>query len=169
LIRKIGLVIRTSPLLFTTDIESKQSDLQRPTATTNFMMTVWTPFVYLLMPIGFFTLLLLSLPLPNTWSVFIARGLLRAGSTHVPYTRISFINCFLLISLLLFSLAGFQLYKHQDGDIHSYSPNGVNRVSIRWRAERNFWMTVTNFIIYWSIFVIHWLKTEILQLTQRNE
>ena len=124
-------------------------------------MSIWTAFVYILIPIGFITLLLLSIDLPAHISTNISNQLLWIGSCKIPYTYISIVNFLLATSSILFCIASFNLYKYQTEKIDTYSSIGINKIGLRWRAERNFWITITNLILYWSIFVIYQLKLKI--------
>ena len=113
-------------------------------------MTGWIIIVNYMLPIAFFTLLLFSIPLPNFIGRFRNKLLKGIGNIRLPYTEINIITFLATLSILLFIGAGLTVWKHSK-DISNERNNLLlnNARAVRWRAERNFWISACNLAMYW--------------------
>ena len=114
----------------------------------------WILFVYCLLPIGLFSLILVSLPMGKYFN----SKLILLGSLRIPCMKINIIQFLTGISIITFTLTTYTVYKYSKIQESNWNGIGFNPTCIRWRAERNFWICTTNIIIYQAIYVIYNIK-----------
>lgn len=131
----------------------------------------WLLFVYCLLPIGFISLVLVSLPIPSKVGKHLNSKLLLLGSLRVPYMKINIIHFLISISLITFTLTTCTVYTHSKTQESNWNGIGLNPTCIRWRVERNFWICTTNVIIYWATYVIYNIKNTLYneRITREKE
>ena len=117
------------------------------------------------MPLAFFTLITLSLPCPVS---IIDETIFKILAKKIPYTKISVLVSVTIISSIVLVTSMFSLSKYSNitSNENVFNGVGMNKVALRWRAERNFWIATTNACMYWAIAVIHQLK---LKLEPKNQ
>ena len=125
---------------------------------------MWAYFVYCMMPIAFFTLIVLSIPFPIWFDKKINRGIRYIGNLTVPYTDVTIINFLVFISVSLMIITYLAVLKYNNKDeTNKNNLWGNNIMANRWRAERNMWIAMTNMVMYWAIYLINYLKQSIYQ------
>ena len=136
-------------------------------------MAMWEYFVYCMMPIAFFTLIVLNIPFPIWIDKKINRGIRYVGNLTIPYTDVTIIHFLVIISVALMIITYLTALKYNNKDeTNKNNLLGINIMANRWRAEWNMWIAITNMVMYWAIYLINYLKQSIYQystdLDQKN-
>ena len=128
-------------------------------------MTGWMIVVNYMMPIALLILIILSIPLPNYLIKYRNKFLITIGEVRIPYTDFNILIFFTSIAILLFTISLLAIWKHSkniDIEVNNLLLN--NPRCTRWRAERNFWISACNLVMYWSIYIIYSTQNTVINL-----
>ena len=127
---------------------------------------VWDIYIHVLYPLPVFLLLLLCLPVPSTlrhsyrrYSLrFIDFVLFRAPSASHPMITVSFL--WTLMSTLALAITGLQAYRaYSQRELESVGVLSQHRC-LRWRAERNMWISALAVVLWLCLYRIRVLMKE---------
>ena len=125
-------------------------------------MSTWLFLVYFLFPIPFFCLMLLCLPLPDVLMrlrqmiiIFTSKVLFSNILGGVNLYRIS-----VLISSLLFLISSYEQTKASSKLSNSQSLVSLDLKEdrlrgLKWRAERNFWISFMSLVLWLILYRVH--------------
>mmetsp|Transcript_21581 Transcript_21581/g.46160 ORF Transcript_21581/g.46160 Transcript_21581/m.46160 type:complete len:175 (+) Transcript_21581:107-631(+) len=143
--------------------------------TTIGSMMTWGHMIWIFFPIPLFCLVLLLMPLPRNLEKY-GTGLVE----RIFFTRVSvgpliirLVNVSIGLSLLIFAMASKTI---QRGFGSAHVPCGGNhcpfhtgetmwyRKAARFRAERNFWLSLFTLVLWLLVYNIYSLKKQIVKL-----
>ena len=136
------------------------------------MMGAWSIAVDFLFPIPLVFLVLLSLPLPRSWSSVIRKYVIALVDKVLFYPLFGTLNLYMIATLLssiLFLLTCWDVIRLSDKldiskDVASYyklSPTGEKLLCTKWRSERNFWISLFSLVLWLILYRIVRLTKEL--------
>mmetsp|Transcript_8669 Transcript_8669/g.14146 ORF Transcript_8669/g.14146 Transcript_8669/m.14146 type:complete len:175 (-) Transcript_8669:224-748(-) len=143
--------------------------------TTIGSMMTWGHMIWIFFPIPLFCLLLLTMPLPQKIEKFgtnlVGRIFFTRVTVGVLYIRLVFV--FIGASLLIFGVASRTIGRGF-GSVHvpcsgNHCPFHTGetmwyRKASRFRAERNFWLSLFTLVLWLLVYNIYSLKLQIVKL-----
>jgi len=138
-------------------------------------MMTWGHMIWIFFPIPLFCLILLSMPLPQKFEKFgpklVGKIFFTRVSVGLLYIRLVYV--FIGASVLIFTMASRTI---QVGFGSAHIPCSGNhcpfhtgetmwyRKAARFRAERNFWLSLFTLVLWLLVYNIYSLKLQIVQL-----
>ena len=135
----------------------------------------WLYFLYAIFPLPMFFLVLLSLPLPERFRYPVRRALirfldsilfLRIGSNDHSISVILFIIIIALIGFILSIQETWNLAAIESTKLFTLDKDAVK--SKRWRAERNFWISLLGLLLWIILYRVRGLLKEADDLNERR-
>lgn len=138
-------------------------------------MMTWGHMIWIFFPIPLFCLVLLSMPLPQRIEKFgtnlVGRIFFTRVTVGVLYIRLVYV--FIGMSLLIFGMAS-RTIQMGFGSVHvpcsgNHCPFHTGetmwyRKASRFRAERNFWLSLFTLVLWLLVYNIYSLKRQIVKL-----
>lgn len=131
-------------------------------------MGAWNYLVYLLFPVPLVCLVLLCLPLPGNIGRFIRKWILKAVDKVLFTGLVSGFNLYqicVILSSLLFLMSCFETAKaatrleESRGVILDLKEDRLR--CQKWRAERNFWISMMSSVLWLVLFRVHKMAKEL--------
>jgi len=143
------------------------------------MAWTWGHMMWIFFPIPLFCLILLSVPLPSVIERYRERrgvdliGGIFFTRVSVGPVRIRLVHVFIGMSFLIFGMASATI-RRGFGSAHAPCSGGAcpyhsgetmwYRKASRFRAERNFWLSLFTLVLWLLVYNIYSLKRQIVQL-----
>ncbi len=130
----------------------------------------WATLIWVFFPIPTFCLFLLSFPLPKSLE---RMGTQAVGSIfftriHLGFLRVRLIWLFFTVSVLIFAHTILLVSKKQESAVSG--DNLWYRKAQKFRAERNFWLSLFNVSLWLIVYDVYCLKRLVVRLkTQVSE
>lgn len=133
-------------------------------------MAIWSYLLYASFPIPLFSLVLMSIPYPPSLEKFGNSLVHKIFFTQILSNGMRLVHLFTLVSLVVFLNSSYALSLEAEkcrtcatgNEIYWYSK------AMKWRTERNFWISFMNVFLWVLIWRIHSLKGRCIQMKEEN-
>ena len=124
----------------------------------------WATLIWVFFPIPIFCLFLLSFPLPKSLERMgtQAVGGIFFTRIHLGFLRVRLIWLFFTVSVLIFSRTVLMVTKKQESA--ASADNLWYRKAQKFRAERNFWLSLFNVSLWLIVYDVYCLKKRVVRL-----
>mmetsp|Transcript_21331 Transcript_21331/g.20494 ORF Transcript_21331/g.20494 Transcript_21331/m.20494 type:complete len:155 (-) Transcript_21331:3-467(-) len=124
----------------------------------------WAHLIMIFFPIPLFCLFILAFPLPKKLERMGTAAVSKIFFTkiHLGFFRIQLLWLFFGMSCFIFANSVFVVVQKQE--VTATGDNLWYRKAQRFRAERNFWLSLFNVFLWLIVFEIHCLKKLVVQL-----
>uniref|UniRef100_A0A6U1T5K6 BAP29/BAP31 transmembrane domain-containing protein n=1 Tax=Trieres chinensis TaxID=1514140 RepID=A0A6U1T5K6_TRICV len=134
-------------------------------------MGAWNQLIWIFFPIPIFCLALLSLTWPKTLQKFGADLVGKIFFTRFRAGPVSVQPLWLFFGLSLFIFVNVARSLHS-GPAHCktcqyHAETMWYTKAMKWREERNFWLSLFNVILWYMVWTVHRMRRKILELKDR--